>query len=220
MSETIHAFGENGELSRGASAALQHFLNTEVSSAISSATEGTGELSGTGSPVGTVDAELGQTYRDTAGTAGAFRWIKTGPASTDWRVLYGDTGVRDITSLLVATPWLSHLSTITIRRTGDQIVLNLKVAVAAGTLLQWWPTILNLPQGFRPASRVRTITPETWLGWEHGPLVVGAAPAGYVALETPLDEMTVPSGGTRYFTVSMAYSTADPWPTVLPGIPA
>lgn len=37
MSERIHAFGENGELSDGAELAFQHFLNTEVSSAISSA---------------------------------------------------------------------------------------------------------------------------------------------------------------------------------------
>ena len=35
MSETIHAFGENGELSRGAAAALEDFLTTQVNPAIS-----------------------------------------------------------------------------------------------------------------------------------------------------------------------------------------
>ena len=182
-----------------------------------------GPRTGTGSPEGVVAAPVGTEYVDTAATNGAIKWIKaTGTGNTGWRVLYGDTGVRNVTSLLTST-WRAASSTVTVTRTGDTVVLSLNVSVSAGTLLQWWPTILTLPQGFRPASQVKAVLPDTWLGWEQGPLVVAASPApgGFVALETPLDEMTVPSGeGAKRFTASMMYPTTDPWPTVLPGTPA
>ena len=56
-------------------------------------------FTGTGSPEGKVAAPVGSIYTDTAATNGAIRWIKSsGTGSTGWRVEYGDTGWRDITS--------------------------------------------------------------------------------------------------------------------------
>lgn len=58
------------------------------------------ELRGTGMPNGVVTADPGYYYTDSAGTMGAWRWIKkTGTATdTGWEVASGDTGIRDITA--------------------------------------------------------------------------------------------------------------------------
>src|SRR5690349_4343990 len=63
---------------------------------------GGGALTGTGSPENVVTATIGTEYIDTTATNGAIKWIKvTGSGNTGWKVLYGDTGWRDIRSLLV-----------------------------------------------------------------------------------------------------------------------
>jgi len=55
------------------------------------------ELSGVGIPEGVVAAGVGTIYTDTAATCGAIRWIKTtASGSTGWRVVWGDTGWRDL----------------------------------------------------------------------------------------------------------------------------
>ena len=61
------------------------------------------ELRGTGSPLGVVAASPGTYYTDTAGTFGAWRWLKTsGTGTSGWTVVIGDTGWRDVTSMLHA----------------------------------------------------------------------------------------------------------------------
>ena len=58
---------------------------------------GGSELSGVGFPEGVVSAGVGTIYTDTAATCGAIRWIKTtASGSTGWRVVWGDTGWRDL----------------------------------------------------------------------------------------------------------------------------
>lgn len=57
---------------------------------------GGGDLTGVGMPNGAVTAIPGVYYTDTAGTNGAWRWLKTsGTGSTGWKVVVGDTGWRD-----------------------------------------------------------------------------------------------------------------------------
>ena len=54
---------------------------------------------GTGMPNGVVTGNPGDTYTDTAGTNGAWRWRKaSGTGNTGWVVVDGDTGWRDVTS--------------------------------------------------------------------------------------------------------------------------
>lgn len=55
------------------------------------------EIRGTGSPEGRVVAEIGATYVDINATNGALKWIKRlDDGNTGWRVLWGDTGWRDL----------------------------------------------------------------------------------------------------------------------------
>ena len=78
-------------------------------------------LTGTGSPEGNVAAPAGASYIDTAATNGAIRWIKTsGTGNTGWRVEYGDTGWRDITSTF--DPPLQNGS-VRIRKTPSEVQL-------------------------------------------------------------------------------------------------
>lgn len=56
------------------------------------------ELTGIGMPEGVVTASPGTYYTDTAGTNGAWRWLKTsGTGNTGWAVIYGNTGWRNMT---------------------------------------------------------------------------------------------------------------------------
>ena len=56
------------------------------------------DLVGTGMPNGVVTATPGTIYRDTAGTNGAWLWIKkVGTNNVGWHVLEGDTGRRKLT---------------------------------------------------------------------------------------------------------------------------
>ena len=57
---------------------------------------------GTGSPEGVVTANVGTEWTDTAGTNGAWKWMKkSGTGNTGWKVIDGDTGWRDVSSLLI-----------------------------------------------------------------------------------------------------------------------
>lgn len=41
-------------------------------------------LSGSGSPVGKLQAPVGADYAQIDGAAGSSKWVKTGPANTNW----------------------------------------------------------------------------------------------------------------------------------------
>lgn len=75
---------------------------------------------GVGAPEGKVAAPVGTSYIDSAATTGAIRWIKTsGTGATGWKVEYGDTGWRDLSSLLP-----SHMTgTLNFRRQNDWVYL-------------------------------------------------------------------------------------------------
>jgi hypothetical protein len=63
-------------------------------------TSGSSELIGSGKPEGVVTATRGTIYFDTAATKGALKWVKTTPSgNTGWRVLYGNTGWVQVSSL-------------------------------------------------------------------------------------------------------------------------
>lgn len=159
---------------------------------------------GTGSPEGTVAAAPGAEYVDLAGTNGAWVWRKrTGVGATGWVVVDGDTGWRNISSL-IGNGWTG---TVYLRRSNSNVSLQFQLngAAAAG------PDFLagGAPVGFRPsgfASRMigytTTSTPTVRRGFSMSALVLPAYPTA----ETLYGEH--------------ASLTGDPWPAVLPGSPA
>ena len=87
---------------RGAAEGFAGDAETALTSTLAAAVY---ELRGTGQPGSTTEtnnAPPGTYYTDTAGTTGAWRWLKTSPGSgsNKWTVVYGDTGWRNVESWL------------------------------------------------------------------------------------------------------------------------
>lgn len=105
------------------------------------------ELRDTGSPYGVLaPPRAGITYVDEAGSLGAWEWLSTGTTNTSWVVKHGDTGWRNMASLL-ANGWTATY--VHVRRTGSTVWLRIRGLSGAGATAT---TVLTLPTGFRPSS--------------------------------------------------------------------
>ncbi|AZF98466.1 hypothetical protein SEA_BEETHOVEN_2 [Arthrobacter phage Beethoven] len=133
-----------------------------------------------------------------------------GRAITIWNELnnqsqlfFGDTGWRDISSMLV-NGWTA--SSLYLRRYGDRVTLkafNLDGAAAAGN-----PTMFTVPLGFR--------TPH---GSSYFPVYTTATNVSTMLVSNG-GTFSAPGGVTRYGAsayTEVSYSTIDSWPSVLPG---
>lgn len=154
------------------------------------------ELYGTGMPEGVVTANPGTYYTDSAGTNGAWRWLKkTGTGNTGWTVESGDTGLRSVGSLLINGA--SVAGGLTVRRINNLIFWNaqaLKGSVGA---------VMASITGFR-ATSYATIGP-------------GQTATFYCSTGT---NILVREGGNAESVVYGQINgapTADAWPTTLPG---
>lgn len=164
-------------------------------------------LSGTGSPEGVVTAPVGSDYRDTSATTGAIKWIKaTGTGNTGWVVEYGDTGSRDISSVLTADADRTLATTILLRRTGNRVVL----------LGIWRETtttpnnraFYSLPVGFRPSHTLYQYVPYD-----------AASTSAYRNIRVPANGNITYGGPTSgsNFEYHVQWTTPDAWPSSLPG---
>ena len=157
-----------------------------------------GSFMGTGSPEGKITAPVGSVYTDTAATNGAIRWIKTrGTGSTGWRVEYGDTDWRNITSTF--DPPLQSGS-VRIRKTPAEVQLLFYYVQAtdgaASTL----------------SSSFGTGTSTNFPLYSSGGANVGVALSHYSG------KLTIQRTSTQINGVVTLPSTT-PWPTSLPGAP-
>ena len=162
---------------------------------------------GTGSPEGKIAAPVGSIYTDTAATNGAIRWIKaSGTGNTGWKVEYGDTGVRNITSLIDGDP---GAGTARIQRIGNTVMLSLFniPTPGDGSFLR----IDNfIPEGFRSAFAWQYLGVGKPVGMDaSGPLRIGTD-GNLIIYRTPSEERV---NGT------ITYISDTPWPTTLPGTP-
>lgn len=157
---------------------------------------------GVGFPEGKVSAPVGATYTDTAATNGAIRWIKTsGTGNTGWRVEYGDTGWRNVSSELAD---VLESGKVFFRRKNDTVDI-------AAEWAKFIPTgSSQMPAGFRPFRN------------DGFPFYASAN------LATPVAQFRIGYSGTITINVfDNRYSandqgtltTSDPWPTSLPGTP-
>ena len=169
------------------------------------------DLSGTGSPEGVVTAPVGTEYVDTAGTCGAWRWLKvSGAGNTGWAVTYGDTGWRHLP--------IAGGGYFRVRRLNETIHwrLNGGSGVVAGTPLLTVPAGFIVDVGdpwFRPGAPI----------YRHG------NPSGGHLYLTGAGGTASAGASTFYLTSGsvdfvgaawMNYTTNDAWPTTLPGTPA
>lgn len=179
-----------------------------------------GHFYGTGQPNGKISAPPGSTYTDTAVTCGAVKWIKMwGTGNTGWTVLYGDTGWRDVESLL--DPFWDSTSNLQLRRINKTVYLRssgLKVGDnptgARSANKQLFPSKDDMPLGFRGN------------GWGacHGLVNISSVQLGAIYSYRASHELTirgVPGAGNwtkgDICSFNMSYVTENDWPTVLPG---
>ena len=168
---------------------------------------------GAGSPEGVVTAQIGSRYIDVNATRGAVEWIKaSGTGNTGWKVAYGDTGQRDMASLLDPTYWTAGPGAVTLRREGSRVVVNSSpssagaVCVSAGS-----PNIFLVPVGFRPQTT--SMGPVRLTDGVMG--TVEAVNYGTYEVRIRIPTVMVPTRGYQF---TLSYTTSDPWPLTLPGV--
>jgi hypothetical protein len=160
------------------------------------------ELRGTGRPEGVVTAAVGTYYTDTAATLGAIRWVKAnGVGNTGWQVVYGDTGTRNVSSLLLTANGYTG-GTLNLARVGGLVYLT-AVSLTRATVGVGYQRILDIPVGFRPSGSIvcyfRGLLSSSGFGYASGA------------------EVTMNAAGTNEsFSICWLANPAVPWPTVLP----
>ncbi len=177
----------------------------------------------TGQPNGRIAAPPGSTYTDTAVTCGAVKWIKTwGTGNTGWTVLYGDTGWRDVKSLL--DPFWDSTSNLQLRRINKTVYLrssNLKVGDnptgARSAIKQLFPDKNTFPLGFRNAGwgRAQALAIINTSGNDGIGSIYTYRAAHDFAVRAILDTGNWTKGDSCAF--NMSYVTENDWPTALPG---
>jgi len=176
------------------------------------------DYQGTGFPEGTVTATVGKTYRDNNATNGAILWVKaSGTGNTGWKVVYGDTGWRDITSSVqnsTGTSIVTGTPKLLIKRINDTVHTQLSAGHEYLTLNATGDRVLMV-QGFYPERGgwwpwLRWDTAAAYgLRWETGGYWRGASGA-----MNPFSNATwrpIPIG---------SWAAQASWPVTLPGTAA
>ena len=165
-------------------------------------------FTGTGSPEGKVAAPVGTVYTDSAATNGAIRWVKTsGSGTTGWKVEYGDTGIRNITSLIEGD---TGAGIARIQRVGNTVMLAFNNIPTPGD-----GTFMRIPDfipvGFRSA-----------FNWQHLGVgkPAGIDAAGPVRVGTNGDIYIYRTSSETRINGTVTYISDTPWPATLPGTPA
>lgn len=210
---TIRAYSDAGVLlstpltilRASAGATFSGKVTTTHTSGFEIGSSGPRVMSGTGSPESVVTAPVGSTWIDTAATTGAIKWIKaTGTGNTGWVVEYGDTGTRNIASLMTANA-TATVGALRLRRIGAQV--SLMVRLANSVTATPHEVFATLPSGFLPGVT---------LGQYAVRDIASYTSAGHVHVETTGRTLfATPDGNYRHATLT--WPTADAWPASLPG---
>lgn len=166
---------------------------------------------GNGRPDGNFAAPVGSRYIDKVAAQGAVEWVKRfgGDSATGWMCLAGDTGFRDISSM-VNKPEGSVVHTARVRRINQMVdfYFDLTMPAANGT----WSVLAALP-GFAPgAERYGGIQ-------DNREFTTDGKPSGGTMIEADGGVniyKTISGKRDRY---SGVFLTGDAWPTTLPGSP-
>ena len=158
---------------------------------------------GSGSPEGKIEAPVGAIYTDSAAATGAINWVKTnGTGNTGWLVDYGDTGWRNISSLL-PSDWSG---VVAVARTQNRVTIigtNLRPASTGTTGL------VDVPSGFRPARKTNGVGDEA-----------GAYRPVFALNFSPYKlEIRNIAAANSWVDFNITYATKDAWPSSLPGTP-
>jgi len=181
------------------------------------------DYTGTGFPEGVVTATVGKTYRDNNATNGAVLWIKaSGTGNTGWRVVWGDTGWRNITTNVQTSASVSIVTAgaLLIKRINDQVFTAMATGGERLTINAIGDRVM-VPVGFEPSRGGWW----PWLRWD--------STAAY-ALKYEVDAVNgnrfrAASGVMNPFAnatwqplpaMTAPWQTTSAWPASLPGTSA
>ena len=158
-------------------------------------------------PNGVVTAPPGTYYTDTAGTNGAWRWLKTsGTGNNGWQVVHGDTGWR---LLDLINGWGNNgapaSTSPAVRRVGSLVYLrtrNLDPAAATS------PRFAMIASGFLP------------IVGDGGLAYFGNTVVNISILTDGSAQVILSLPSAVGATGSLSWLAAPTWPTALPGTPA
>lgn len=181
------------------------------------------ELRGIGSPLGVVAAPPGTYYTDTAGTTGAWRWLKTsGTDTSGWTTIRADTGIRNISSLLQEDMWSPTHSyhRITLQRIDNLVFLS---GYLRRSDLPWSPApgrqLYVNPPGFEFFGfAVRGYCSDFSQSSEMGKILNTSNTSRAEIVGTNIEDNLLAPLSLVTFTAT--WQTVSPWPTSLPGNPA
>lgn len=169
---------------------------------------------GNWSPEGVLAAPVGSTYVDVQGANGAVQYTKmTGTGKTGWKVTTGDTGWRNMSSLLI-NGW-TMANGIRMRRIDDSV--HLMIGGANGTAATV-DQLLALPVGFR-CGTYGIVSPRYPMATTTNTLDANRL------WVTDIVGHTVRALGSAYTGITsghglLQFLTADAWPATLPGTAA
>ena len=163
------------------------------------------ELRGNGMPNTVVTAPPGTYYTDIAGTAGAWRWLKTsGTGNTGWIVVVGDTGWRSV--LITSTSGSIVNAEFRIRRIAN---------------------VCFMKEGVLPTAPASPASPEIFpipTGWAGSSTVVrllyaqsGGTPSKLAAVSATGFHLYGMTASLTINILSATWATDTAWPTTLPG---
>lgn len=163
---------------------------------------------GQGSPYNVIaPRQKGETWTDLDQTNGARKWVATGTTATSWVVTDGDTGWRNVASLLV-NGWATGASSLYLRRLNGVTFLkssSVGLTGASATL----DAFMTLPTGFRCPNG------------DYGLVGVCSIPGAGTLLPINRGMSDVVMCSARgYVSTFSSWGTDEPWPTSLPGTPA
>lgn len=161
------------------------------------------KFSGSGFPEGVVTAPVGSVYEDTAGTNGAYFWIKKiGSGNTGWRILHGDTG------WVTQTAYLNGCSAIgtgtRIRRVNNLLLIHAEI-VLPGTYVGGQDCITLAPWAdYLAFHQLRGYSSITWYLQKPAGITLRFSASGPIAAAR--------TGMSQYF---LSSAQEDTWPSVL-----
>lgn len=163
-------------------------------------------LEGEGRPEGVVAAPVGSRYHDTVGAQGAVEWTKKAGGDTNqgWICLAGDTGARNITSLVDIGNGTVHKCVLL--RVGQTVEFYIDLTMPSNRTSPY--TALAVPNGFRPQyERYGGLQDNKEGADTNGTRVLQDGSIIFLGI--------VSSKRDRY---NGHWLTADAWPNTLPGV--
>lgn len=187
---------------------------------------------GSGMPEGVVVGTVGNIYADTAATNGAVLWVKkSGSGSSGWKVVYGDTGMRQILvwdATGVFTTGTGFASTDLAPRSGNAGWV--RISRMGDDVKLWWIQVQAGASGIGSGTDVPIVAIPAGFGADVGnPLQTiggtGNEPLG--ALKAGSTNMLYRTSGAlgaaqvlQFGSPNVIeYTTKAAWPASLPGIP-